>query len=70
MTITTTDNAVKLQGDDFLWVMPKGSLIAIADSSDIISFKLVSSRKTIMTANYKDFGATKAEALETLQGIL
>lgn len=48
MTITARENTVKLQLDsDTFAIFPKGHLIALSDSSDMVSFKVLASRKTV-----------------------
>ena len=48
LTIASTENSVTFRFDNGDYsVHPHGSIIAIADSSDRVSFKLLSSRKTI-----------------------
>lgn len=53
MIITSSKNSVKYQIDpDTYAVLPKGKVIAIADESGMVSFKVTASRKTIFSELY------------------
>lgn len=74
LTIQATDNSVKFSfnNGDFS-VYPHGSIIAIADTSDRISFKLLASRKTIFSYPFGSIspsGATASETVTILNSIL
>ena len=72
--ISNNGQAVKFDfGDDNYSVHPAGTLIAVADTSDIISFKLLASRKTVYAFPFviiSPSGATAAETVEALNLIL
>lgn len=74
MTVTSDGASVKLDfGDGAYAIHPHASLIAISDESDIITFRLVGSRKTLYQADYTDItpnGSDAAETVETLNLIL
>lgn len=64
--VSTSPNSVKLQFEDGYAIHPKKTLIAIADKSDMISFKLLASRKTIYTAKLSELNPAGGDAQETI----
>ena len=68
LTITSTDNSVKFDfGNSNYAVYPHGAIIAIADSSDRVSFKLLASRKTIYSVPFDDITPSESTAAETVE---
>ena len=65
--LNPTDSCVKIAEGDWYMIMPKGSLIAIADASDYISLKVQASRKTIYGFNYKNCNQAQATAKATVE---
>jgi len=74
MIITSSKNSVKYQIDpDTYAIFPKGKIIAIADESGIVSFKVTASRKTIFSELYDKItphGDTPEKTVEMLSGLL
>lgn len=71
--INPTTASVKIQEDDFWFIAPKGSLIAISDTSNRIELKTLASRKSIFGFNWENCNkkaATKEETLEAINAIL
>ena len=71
--IKTNPNSVKLQFEDGYSIHPAGTLIAVADESEAISFKLLASRKTIYSANINELtpaGGTPKETIELINDLL
>lgn len=70
LIIQSRDNcAVFKFGDSRFDVHPKGSLIAMADESDMISFKLQGSRKTIYSVLFSLISPSRATAAETVEAL-
>lgn len=68
MIITSSEYSVKFDfGNDNYAVYPKGKLIAIADKSDEISFKLIGSRKTVFAEQFSNITPSGADASETVE---
>lgn len=74
LVIQSTDNCVTFRfGGENYAVYPHGAIIAIADKSDRVSFKLLASRKTIFSYPFGSIspsGATAAETVELLNTLL
>lgn len=67
MTITNpTDVSVKIADGSWYAVMPKGSLIAVMDESDIISLKVLASRKTVFAVDWKQVTTPSVQSKEQL----
>lgn len=61
-----TEVSVKISDGDWYAIMPKGSLIATMDESDIISLKVLASRKTIFTIDWRKVTSPQASSKEDL----
>lgn len=74
LIIQSTANCVTFRfGGENYAVYPHGAIIAIADKSNRISFKLLASRKTIFSYPFGSIspsGATASETVTTLNSIL
>ncbi len=74
MIITSSKNSVKYQIDpDTYAIFPKGKIIAIADESGMVSFKVTASRKTIFSELYDKItphGDTPEKTVEMLSTML
>ena len=74
LIIQSTDNSVTFRfGSEDYAVYPHGAIIAVDDGSDRISFKLLSSRKTIFSypfGNISPSSETAAETVEQLNTLL
>lgn len=68
--ITGGSASVKFTFDDgYVMVYPKGAIIAISDVSDMISFKLTGSRKTICSVLFSDITPSESTAAETVEAL-
>ena len=56
-------------GDGDVMVFPKGVLIAIADTSDMVTFKLTASRKTVCSWPFGRISPSLATAAETVEAL-
>ena len=70
LIISGNDTRVRLAfGDGDVMVFPKGVLIAIADTSDMVTFKLTASRKTVCSWPFGRISPSLATAAETVEAL-
>lgn len=68
MIITAGNNTVKFQFDaETFAIYPKAKLIAISDDSEMVSFKLLASRKTIFAEKYSSITPHDSDAKSTVE---
>lgn len=70
LIVSNNGKSVKLAWEDGTYsVHPIGTLIAVADTSDRISFKLTGSRKTVYSVYFGDISPSRSDAAETVEAL-